>query len=243
VEKYAVGGASEADRGIGLGIRYEMAVARLEQDRPRDSVAALRKLCKDEPKFIPAHVKLGEALRRDGKELEAIEAWYRGFELTNSPIFLTVLEEHFLEREQPMAAIEALKRCIAGVRKDTIPRFYLGKLYFRLEMLDDALSLLSSLEGRASYAPTLHYLLGRIHERRKNHVQASAEYRKVIKEMELVQLDYRCRSCGETLTEWADRCETCGLWNTVEVNFREEISFEELGLAPAPVYTTPTGMP
>jgi lipopolysaccharide biosynthesis regulator YciM len=242
VEKYASGGPGVVDRAIGLGIRYEMAVARLEQDRVRDAVAALRKLCKDEPKFIPAHVKLGEALRRDGKDLEAVETWYRGFELTNSPIFLTVLEEHFLEREQPMAAIEALKRCIAGVRKDTIPRFYLGKLYFRLEMLDDALAVLSSLEGRASYAPTLHYLLGRIHERRKNPQLAATEYRKVIKEMELVQLDYRCRSCGETLTEWADRCPTCGLWNTVEVNFREEISYEELGLAPAPVYTAPDWM-
>jgi lipopolysaccharide biosynthesis regulator YciM len=240
IEKYASGALSEPDRRTGVGIRYEMAVSRLEAGRTRDAIQALRKLVKEEPTFLPAHVKLGEALRRDGKDGEAIEAWYRGFELTNSPIFLTVLEEHFLEREQPMAAIEALKRCIVVARKDTIPRFYLGKLYFRLEMLDEALPVLSSLEGRASYAPTLHYLLGRIHERRKNHVQATAEYRKVIKEMELVQLDYRCRACNETLTEWVDRCPACGSWNTVEVNFREEISYEELGLAPAPVYTTPS---
>ena len=61
--------------------------------------------------------------------------------------------------------------------------------------------------------------------------------RKVIKEMELIQLEYRCGACRATLMEWADRCSSCGEWNTVEVNFHEEISLEELGLAPAPIYT------
>ena len=76
-----------------------------------------------------------------------------------------------------------MKRCVSRARKDTIPQFYLGKLFFRLEMLDDAAAILQSLEGRASYAPTLHYLLGRIHERRRNTRDAAIEYRKVIKEM------------------------------------------------------------
>ncbi len=118
-----------------------------------------------------------------------------------------------------------------------MPRFYLGKLYFRLEMLDDAFAVLSSLEGRASYAPTLHYLLGRIHERRGNARHAAAEYRKVIKETDLVQVEYTCRACGETCVEWQDRCPACGEWNSVEINFREEISLDELGIAPAPIYS------
>jgi lipopolysaccharide biosynthesis regulator YciM len=103
-------------------------------------------------------------------------------------------------------------------------------------MLDDALAVLSSLVGRASYAPSLHYLLGRIHERRRNMERAAEQYRKVIKEMDLVQLEYCCRSCRETVIEWVPRCPACGEWNSVEVNFREEISYEELGIAPAPIY-------
>ncbi len=195
-------------------------------------------MLKENDAFIPAHVKLGEALRDEGQEAEAVQAWNNGFEVTGSPIFLAVLEEHYLQREQPLAAIEALKRCIAEARKDTVPRFYLGKLYFRLEMLDDALAVLSSLEGRASYAPTLHYLLGRIHERRENHRAAAQEYRRVIREMELVQVEYVCRGCGERMLEWTHRCGECGEWNSVEVDFREEIGFEELGLSPAPIYTS-----
>jgi lipopolysaccharide biosynthesis regulator YciM len=228
------------DRRYGLGIRYEMAVDRLNSGQAKEAIAGLRRLLKEEPKFIPACVKLGEALIQLGQDAEGVRTWYEGFEATGSPIFLATLEEHYLSREQPLAAIEALKRCIAKSHKDTLARFYLGKLYFRLEMLDDAQSVLSALEGRASYAPTLHYLLGRIHERRKNFRDASAEYRKVIKELELVQLEYRCGVCGATATEWSDRCSSCGEWNAIEVNFREEITFEELGLASAPMYTTPS---
>ena len=227
----------KADRRFGRGIRFEIASQHLDEERPKDAAATLRKLLKEDVQFIPAHVRLGEALRALGQDGEAVEAWFHGFEQTGSPIFLTVLEEHYLAREQPLQAIEALKRCVGRSTKDTLARFYLGKLYFRLEMLDDAFNVLGALEGRATYAPTLHYLLGRIHERRKNHRAAAIEYRKVIKEMDLVQLEYRCRACGETLMEWSARCPSCQEWNVVEVNFREEVSLEQLGLAPAPIYS------
>ncbi|HXV76106.1 MAG TPA: tetratricopeptide repeat protein [Candidatus Polarisedimenticolaceae bacterium] len=225
-----------ADRRTGRGIRYEIASERLARGKVREAIGLLRRLIKDDPTFIPAHVKLGHALQKQGHETEATEAWFSGFEATGSPIFLTVLEEHFLKREEPFAAIEALKRCIGASRKDTLARFYLGKLYFRLEMLDDAFTVLSALRGRASYAPTLHYLLGRINERRNHHSAANEEYRHVIKEMDLVQLEYLCQACDATLIEWSDRCPRCGEWQSVEVNFREEISLDELGLSAAPIY-------
>jgi lipopolysaccharide biosynthesis regulator YciM len=224
--------------GFGRGIRYEIAAQALRDGKTKDAIAGLRKILKDDSSFIPAHVSLGEAQRAQGRDADAVQTWHDAFELTGSPTFLTVLEEHYLAQEQPLQAIEALKRCIARARRDTLPRFYLGKLYFRLEMLDDALAVLSSLEGRASYAPTLHYLLGRIHERRANHREAASQYRKVIKEMDLIQLEYRCRGCGETVLEWLPRCGACGDWNTVEINFREEMSLEDLGIAPAPIYTS-----
>jgi lipopolysaccharide biosynthesis regulator YciM len=225
------------DFRFGVGLRYEIACGHLAASKVREAISDLRRLVKDAEGFIPGHVKLGEALREAGQDAEAVQIWSNAFELTGSPIFLTALEEHFLAREQPLSAIEALKSCIARVRKDTLARFYLGKLYFRLEMLDDAHAVLASLAGRASYAPTLHYLLGRIHERRQKFREAVAEYRRVIREMQLVQLEYTCRSCGETVMEWSGRCGACGEWNTVEVNFREEIPLEDLGLAPAPIYT------
>jgi lipopolysaccharide biosynthesis regulator YciM len=226
------------DARVGTGIRYQIAIGRLVEGGAREAVAQMRRLVREHPAFIPAHLGLGRALIEDGQENAGIEAWHEGFERTGSPIFLMALEEHFLEREQPLGGIEALKRCIARSRKDTLARFFLGKLYFRLEMLDDALAVLTSLEGRATYAPTLHYLIGRIHERRRNFEAAAREYRRVVKERDLVEVAFSCRSCGATRTEWADRCGRCGEWNTVEIDFREEIPLDELGIAPAPIYTT-----
>ena len=240
VEKYANADdpRDAADRRVGRGVRHEMACEQFRAGQAKEAIAGFRKLIKESPTFVPAHVRLGEALRQEGHDSEAVEVWEQAFEATNSPVFLELLEEHFLQREQPLQAIEALKRCAGRARRDTLARFHLGKLYFRLEMLDDSLAVLSALEGRASYAPTLHYLLGRIHERRKNFREASGEYRKVIKETELVHLEYRCRSCGASSPEWVDHCSTCGEWATVEMDFREEMSIEELGIPPAPVYTS-----
>lgn len=240
VEKYANADdpRDAADRHFGQGIRHEIACEQARAGQIKDAIAGFRKLVKEFPGFVPAHVRLGETLTQDGHDAEAVEVWEQAFETTGSPVFLEVLEEHFLQREQPLQAIEALKRCAGRVRRDTLARFHLGKLYFRLEMLDDSLAVLSSLESRASHAPTLHYLLGRIHERRKNFRDAAGEYRNVIKETELVQLEYRCRSCGASAAEWVDRCPSCGEWSTVEMDFREEMSIEELGIPPAPVYTS-----
>lgn len=227
----------ERDRRYGVGLQYELAAEQMRDGKSREAIARLRRIIKNHPNFIPAHAKLGEALLENGQEADGVKAWYSGFEATGSPIFISRLEEHFLQREQPLAAIEALKRCIVKATKETLPRFYLGKLYFRLEMLDDALATLEDLRGLSSYAPTLHFLLGRIHERRQNHERAVTEYRKVIKELDLVQLEYACGYCGTTYVEWSEKCGHCEEWNAIEVNFREEIPLEELGLAPAPIYT------
>ncbi|MEW5806577.1 MAG: tetratricopeptide repeat protein [Acidobacteriota bacterium] len=226
------------DERIGLGIRYQIALEELKKGEEKDAISTLRKIIKFNPNFIPAYIALGEAYKALDDERSAIESWNKGFEVTNSPIFLQVLEEHFLDKEEPFEAIEALKHCISHSKKDIIPKFFLGKLYFRLEMLDDALAALSSLRDRISYAPTLHYLIGRINEKRKNFQESVEEFKKVIKETELVKLEYICHACQEKHPDWYDRCPKCGEWSSIEVNFKEDISLEQLGLSSAPVYSS-----
>jgi lipopolysaccharide biosynthesis regulator YciM len=227
-----------SDSRFGLGIRYEIAASQLAAGKTRESIGTLKRLLKDDNQFIPAHIKLGEALTCNGQDAEAVQIWNTGFETTGSPIFLTMLEDHFLTREQPLAAIEALKQCIKQARNETLPRFSLGKLYFRLEMMDDAIAILSSIERNASNEPTLHYLLGRIHERHNDFRSATQEYRLVIKEMDLIQLEYTCSACSETAMTWTATCVSCGEWNTIELKFREESSLDEQGLSHAPVYSS-----
>jgi len=239
IERLAEKGAPTDPREArtGIGIRYQLGMKHLEAGKKKLALGLFQRILKEDPKFIPAHIRVGEILREMDDDREAAAAWNNGYDETGSPIFLTVLEEHFLDREQPIEAIEALKSCVARATNDTLPRFFLGKLFFRLEMLDEALETLKSLEGRTSYAPTLHYLIGRIHERRTNFKAASEQFRKVVKELELVKLEYRCQACQVRLTEWSDRCPKCELWNTIEIDFREDMTLQELGISRAPVYS------
>jgi len=205
----------ETDRNVGLGIRYEIAVQQTENGKPRDAISGLRRLVKDDPRFIPAAVKLGEALLDQGRESDAVQTWRDGFCASGSPVFLSVIEDFFLRRERPTAAIDSLKRCVAD-SPDSPARFFLGKLYWRLEMLDEAFEVLSAITGRSACPPGLHYLLGRINERRGQHDAAAREYCKLIEELDPIQPDYRCRSCCSTALDWAPRCPSCGEWNGLE---------------------------
>ncbi len=226
------------DEKFKVGIMYQIGLQQFNKGDEKDAITRFKKIIKSNPHFIPAYIKLGEAYKALDQDQTAIEIWNKGFEITNSPIFLRSLEDHFLEKEQPFEAIEALKVCISKSKKDIIPRFFLGRLYYRLEMLDEAQTTLESLENRASYAPTLHFLLGRIHERRKNFEGAADKFKNVIKEAELVKLEYRCFACQAKLPDWYDRCPECGDWNNIEIDIKENISYEELGISAAPVYTS-----
>src|SRR3989442_1510136 len=163
-----MGRAPKSEKKHHLGIRYMLAQRLLEQGKPRDAIGILRRLVTMEPAFVPAHLALGKALNALRQPEEAVEVWEKGYEATGHPVFLSTIEDHYLEQEQPRRAIEALKSAIWKSKKDIIPRFFLGKLYYRLEMIDEALQQFAQMKGRVTYFPALHYYLATIMERQGN---------------------------------------------------------------------------
>jgi tetratricopeptide (TPR) repeat protein len=180
---------------------------------------------------------LGEAELLAEREESAIEAWRGGYAETGSPVFLQRIEDHFIEREEPLRAIETLRRVIAEADNDLLPRFYLGRLYHRLEMLDEAARTLGSLAERIRSSPTYHFLLGRIHERRGDLARAVDSYHACLQQLELGAHEYRCGVCQSRYADWRDFCERCRSWNSVELDFEEErLSAGELGVQPVPIW-------
>lgn len=225
------------ETSLAQGLDYQRGVLLLEQDRPTEAAATFRRLLDHEPRFIPARIMLGEAEQLAGHEETAVAAWREGYLETGSPVFLHRIEDHFIEQEEPVAAIETLRALIAAADNDLLPRFYLGRLYYRLEMHDEALKQLAAVEDRIKTSPTFHYLVGRIHERRGDLAKANESYQACLRQLDAGVAEYACRVCRTRSTDWRDYCSRCGSWNSVELDLEEErLSAEELGVQEVPVW-------
>lgn len=241
-EFHAEGGDSAAlarEASLAQGLDYQRGVLMLEQDSVDEAAKIFRGLLASEPRFIPARIMLGEAERLAGNGEAAIEAWRAGYLETGSPVFLARIEDYFIDEEEPARAIETLRGLIASAANDLLPRFYLGRLYYRLEMPDEAARTLAAIGERIRSSPTFHYLLGRIHERRGDRVRAVEEYVACLHHLQLGTAEYLCRVCKERYGDWRDFCASCGSWNSVELDFEEErITAAELGVVDVPVWGT-----
>ena len=214
-----------------LGLAYERAVADFEADRCDEARRGLDRVLEADPEFIPALVLRGEIELLENDAGAAVERWRQAFEKTGNTIFLLRIEDHFIEREQPLEAIETLHRVIAATKSDLVPRFFLGRLYYRLEMLDEAMRVLAPLVERVESSPTLYYLLARIHQRRGEMGQAVDAYQACVQQAGLAAVGFLCRDCGASYAEWTDRCDRCGSWSSIELRFDARFeSAEEPGL-------------
>ncbi len=231
----------ERENGVRLGLAYQEAVSLLETGRADEARDLLRRLLDEEPRFVPAAIMLGEAAKLAGDDAQALAEWRGGFESTGSPVFLQRIEDHFIESERPLEAIETLHELIAAADNDLLPRFFLGRLYYRLEMHAEALKALGGLGERIHSSPTYHLLLARIHERRGDLGRAVESYLASVQEAGITAAEYVCGVCRAKFSSWQDRCDLCGSWNSVEFDFEEEkFSAEELGVRPRPVWAVYT---
>ena len=230
--------AEEAsDQAVTLGLEYQRALADLENDRFTEAERLLDSVLQRESRFVPALILRGEAELLRGQTEAAIERWREGFLETGSPVFLQRIEDHFIEREQPIEAIDTLHQVINTSDSALLPRFFLGRLFYRLEMHDEALRALEDLAEEISTSPTFHLLLARIHHRRGDTSAAVESYLQCVREAGLAGAGFICRACHQRYSDWRDRCGECGSWGSVELNFElERFSPENLGVRQAPVW-------
>src|SRR3989337_3932277 len=130
-----------------MGLRYEFArhlYAKGDKDKSRK---LLKGIIRADKGFIPAYVTLGDMLIEDGESSEAADLWEKGYYLNYSEILLHQLEDFYLQQGEPEKIIWIYKKAISLNPQNPALKFYLGKLYYRLEMLDEAFDILAELEG------------------------------------------------------------------------------------------------
>lgn len=209
-----------------LSLRYEVACLGLTGDEKelRNAKHALQDIVKETPDFLPAHVSLGDALRRSGAPLEASAVWEEGYRALGRGVFLDRLEDLFLDEGDPATLLSFYRDFVREKSNDLMLRFFYGKLCLRLEMIEEGLEQLKLVESSGVDYSQIHLLLAEGHSRRGRLDVAIQQYKKALGVTSRLATGYVCDLCGEEGQEWQSRCPACGEWASLSVVGRQSLS-------------------
>lgn len=211
---------AEVHRRTLIGCRYEIGNTKLRQKEFKEAAKIYREVVKLDKGFLPAYLQLGETYYLGGQKGKAARIWERAFDITRSSVFLERLERLYLELEEPQRLISFYHQRIVRHPRDLLLRLYLGKLYYRLEMIDEAVEQFQILTREVPGFAFPHFLLAQIFERRRLWAEAMGQYKKVLSLPSPPLFQYRCSECGNKVLEWEDRCSSCGEWNSLSEELR-----------------------
>ncbi len=201
-----------------VGYEYEYGRHSLENNQLEKAKKAFKTVLRIDRDFIPATLGIAEVVLREGESEEAVNLLEKAYENSSSKIVLARLEDLLISLGEPSRLISIYKSNISKKPNDPVTKFFLGKLFYRLEMIDDAFETLTGVDTGAGTYPDLHQLLGNIYMRRNQPEKAANEYRKVIDLKRSMRLPYCCAQCGYNSEEWSGRCSECRQWNTYQFN-------------------------
>src|SRR5205809_185802 len=194
---------------------YEMGRLELARGEATAAVGHFRAALRADRDFVPASVALGDAQEAAGDPREAVRTWERAAETHPVLPLLARLERAYREQDRPSRMIALYRAAAERVPDDLALAAALGRVYFELEMLDEAADQFEKIEVRAPDLPTVHAFLGVIFERRGDTSEAFDEYRRALRLAHGFDWPHRCTACGVAAPRWQDRCDACRRWNTL----------------------------
>jgi tetratricopeptide (TPR) repeat protein len=204
-----------------VGFKYELGRSLLEAGDLEKAKKTFRGAIKLDKDFVPAYLGLGEVYLEEGKISGAAELWEKSYKMTSSTLLLLRLEDLYLKQGEPGRAIEIYTQAVNWKPQDNRLKFFLGKLYYRLEMVDEAFDILSTVDWGDKDFPDVHKLLGNIYLRRGSLGLAASEFKKALGFRKQIIIPYTCSNCDLRTTDWSGRCPNCGKWNTFAVNLEK----------------------
>lgn len=233
------------DPHVRAGLETRWALQRAREGHPREATALLKKVLRRDEAYLPASLAAAEVLNLDGREDEALETWLEAFRRTGDPTVLVAAEQHHAARrrdgddiERANKALTALRRLVAAVPESAHAKAFLGKLYLRFEMLDEAAAAFDSVRAEFPDHPTFTYYAARIAEKQGRFEEAARWYRGIVKALDVLRLRYACGSCHADTGALADRCPACHRWGSVGLAPEAPPLAQDLPAA-HPVYPVP----
>jgi lipopolysaccharide biosynthesis regulator YciM len=204
----------QTEAGIMVGLTYEVGRQLLERGHPEKARRYFRGAMKRDKSFLPAYIGLSEILIHEGKTKNAAEILEKVYTRTGNIILLHRLEELYLEMGEPSEIIRVYQEAAQRHPQDPTLKFYLGKLYYRLEMVDEAFDVLSTLETPQDQTSDFHKIMANLYLRKHQMDEAVDELKKALGFRKRVVVPYVCTNCRQESSDWSGRCQGCGLWNT-----------------------------
>lgn len=212
---------TQGEKAQGAALAYQLGMAKVEEDQFKDAAQIFQQVLKDEPDFVPAYLSLGRCMILQDQEAQGIEIWLEGFRKTGEGTFLQELEDYFIQLGRPEDGLAVMRRVAATSKHATTAKFFLGKMLYRLEILDEALDLFQEVRSQVVYSPILFFFMAKIHSRRARLDAALNEYRQLLRNLGVLKLRYECAVCNHRTQDYTDRCESCGSWNSSHFLFKE----------------------
>ena len=201
-----------------VGYKYEYGRHSLENGDLEKANKAFRTVLRLDKDFIPATLGLAEVHVREGESEEAINLLEKTYMQTSSIIVLLRLEDLLISVGEPLRLIRIYKNNISKNPQDSVIKFFLGRLYYRLEMIDDAFETMSSFDIASNANPEMHELLGNLYLKRNQTDRAVREFKRALESHKCAfNLSYTCQDCGQISSEWSGRCSNCRKWSTYQL--------------------------
>lgn len=197
-----------------LGYKYEYGRASLENGEIEKAEKAFRTLLKMDASFLPAYLGIAEVMVTKGEPEEAINFLEKNYDTLSSAIILARLEDLLISVGEPGRLLRFYRTALSRSPMDNGMKFMLGKLYYRLEMVDDAIQTLESIDTNVYSNPEIFTVKGELFRKRNQTGRAMDAFRTAAELKYPASVPYRCSACGMTSPDWSGKCSSCGAWNT-----------------------------
>jgi lipopolysaccharide biosynthesis regulator YciM len=196
-------------------IHYELGRADVSRANAGGALGHFKSAVRADRLFLPAALALGDAYELTGDHREAVRSWERAAEHLPALALLARLERAYRQEGRPSRIIALYRTAVERAPDDLALAVALGRVFFELEMLDEAADQFEKVEVRVPGSPVVHALLGAVFERRGETREAFEEYRRALQLGHAFDWPHRCSACAAMGPMWQDRCAQCQRWNTL----------------------------
>ncbi|MCX5799248.1 MAG: tetratricopeptide repeat protein [Proteobacteria bacterium] len=215
-----------------VGIRFEKVRELYNKKFEANSetiMKDLKEMLGEDKRFIPAYVLLAEVYKRMGKLNEAGRVYGRGYSKTGHIIFLLKMEDLYIDRGDPGVILKIYRKILDISPKNHLISFLYARLCLRLEMIDESIDTLNRLLAEGEEFKGLHRAMAEAYIHRGEIEKAVEEFRSAFP-MKHVYIPFSCKNCQAVKEEWADFCDSCYSWSTINVKKEEFLPVESTEL-------------